>query len=439
MTTIDMSGLRGAVTLPDDEGFAEKSSAHQLAVTQRPEAVIEAASVDELRSALTAARGSGLTVATQAGGHGASEDLAGSLLVRLPGFDRIEVDEAAGTAIVGAGVRAGDLLARLTGTGLVPAVGTSHDVTLVPLLLGGGLGWTARAVGLSAQTVRRVEILLPDGSHGWVDDETDPDLMRVLRGAGGLVGVVTAVEVDLMRATGLAGGNLSYAVADGGAAWRAVRDAELQDALTVMVASMRIPDLPFLPEAIRGRSWFGISVLALDGDLTALEAARAAAEPVADDLGPIDVADIPLITNDPREASASAFTACLLGDLPDEAIDAVLAWHATDVGAAVVALGARRLGGVLDRPSKGAVADLSHAAWIVTAVLPIAPGSDGSHERAAAAALRDVLEPWAVPGNVPTFLSTHQRLDAALDAEAIALVHSVRERLDAGVLRPTRL
>src|SRR5690606_5954561 len=155
--TPDLSSVAGRVLLPADPGYDEHSQAHQLAVRQRPAAVVDATSVDDLRAVLAAARASGLTVATQALGHGARE-----ALVRLGAFDRIEVDEAAATAVVGAGVTAGALTTRLAGTDLVPAVGTSPDVSLVPLVLAGGHGWIARQVGLSAQTVRRVELLRPD-------------------------------------------------------------------------------------------------------------------------------------------------------------------------------------------------------------------------------------------------------------------------------------
>ena len=111
--TPDLPSVAGRVLLPADPGYDEHSQAHQLAVRQRPAAVVDATSVDDLRAVLAAARASGLTVATQALGHGASEDLEGSILVRLGAFDRIEVDEAAATAVVGAGVTAAALTARL--------------------------------------------------------------------------------------------------------------------------------------------------------------------------------------------------------------------------------------------------------------------------------------------------------------------------------------
>lgn len=439
MSDVDLAAVRGRVTVPDDADFAERSHPHQLAVAQRPAAVVDASSVDDLRAVLTAARAAGLTVASQAAGHGASEDLAGSVLVRLAAFDRVELDAAAGTAIVGAGVTAGALLDRLTGTGLVPAVGTSPDVSVVPLVLGGGHGWIARGVGLSAQTVRRVELLRPDGSHGWVDDDSEPELMQVLRGAGGVVGIVTAVELELLRAPALAAGGAAFPLTEGAAVWRAVRDAALPESLNVFVGSMRMPDVPFLPPQIRGQSWFGVDALTPDGDLSALHDALAAGTATRSTFGPIDVAQIPAITNDPREAGASLNASALLGELSDEAIEAMLAWHRGDTGAHAVMLSARLLGGALDREGRAAVAGTRGARWILGAILPLPPGAPQEPARAAAAELMELVRPWTVPGNLPTFLAPHQRLTDAIDADALALVHRVRAALGADVIRPVRL
>lgn len=439
MTDLDLAAVRGRVTVADDAAFAERAHPHQLAVVQRPAAVIDATSVEDLREVLSAARAAGLTVATQAAGHGASEDLAGSVLVRLAAFDRVDLDEVAGTAVVGAGVTAGALLDRLAGTGLVPAIGTSPDVSIVPLVLGGGHGWVSRVVGLSAQTVRRVELLRPDGTHGWVDDDSEPDLMRVLRGAGGVVGIVTAVELELLRAPALTAGGAAFPLVDGATMWRAVRDAALPDSVNVFVGSMRMPDVPFLPPQIRGQSWFGVDALTPDGDLSALQEALAGGTATRTTFGPIDLPQIPEITNDPRAAGASLNASALLGELPDEAIEALLAWHRSDAGAPVVILGARLLGGALDREGRSAVAGTRGARWLLGAILPLPPGVPQDAARATLAELMELVRPWTVPGNVPTFLAQHQRLADALDADALALVHHVRAALGADVIRPVRL
>ncbi|GAB2598434.1 hypothetical protein GCM10027067_06790 [Pseudactinotalea suaedae] len=438
MGHLDLSRVSGQVWTKDHPDYEKAAQPHQLAVQQSPEAVAIPTDVEDLRAVLEAVREAGLTLAVQAGGHGASEDLAGSVLVRMDSFDQLTVDEQGRRAVVGAGVRAEALATALAGTALFAATGTSPDVSLVGLTLNGGHSWLSRMVGTSAQTVRRVELLRPDGEHGWVDDSSDPELMRVLRGAGGVLGVVTAIELDLVHAPGAMAGSLTFAPADGPAAWRAMRDAEVDDAVSIFAASMRMPDAPFLPEQVRGKSWVGVQALALDGQVAAIDAVRAAASPLSDQVGPIGPEGVAALTNDPRDAGASAGLSVLLTGLPDEAIDAMLGWHRTDAGAAVVLLGVRRLGGALDRPGRPAIAGTRGATWLMSAIAPMPPGAADA-TRAALAQLGEVVAPWVAPGGLPTFLGSTERLDRVLTGEDLAALHALRERLGASVIRPTRL
>lgn len=438
MGQLDLSHLRGQVWNKDDLEYETAAQPHQRAVRQRPEAVVVPQDVEDVRELLAAVREAGLTLAVQAGGHGASEDLAGSVLVRMDRFDQIAVDQPGRRAVVGAGVRAEALANALVGTGLFAATGTSPDVSLVGLTTGGGHSWLSRTVGTAAQTVRRVELLRPSGEHGWIDDDSDPELMRVLRGAGGLLGVVTALEIDLVHAPGAVSGSLTFAPADGLAAWRAMRDARAGDAVSIFAASVRMPDAPFLPEHLRGASWIGVQALSLEGGVAEIDAVRAAATPLSDQVGPIGPEGVAGLTNDPREATAGTGHMALLTGLPDEAIDAMLSWHATDAGAAVVLLGLRQLGGALDRPGRAAIAGTRGAPWLVSAIAPLVPGGEDA-TRAALAQLGEVLAPWSTPGGLPTFLAVTERLDRVFSPEDLAAIHAVRERLGASVVRPTRL
>src|SRR5690606_18326833 len=104
--------------------------------------------------------------------------------------------------------------------------------------------------------------------------------MWALRGAGGLVGIVTAVEIDLVRTESLWGAGLTFDAADAPAVLRAVRDlsAVAGPGLNVFANSMRMPDAPQLPEEIRGRSFLTVEALAV-GESAAhlLDGVRAAA------------------------------------------------------------------------------------------------------------------------------------------------------------------
>jgi FAD/FMN-containing dehydrogenase len=60
--------------------------------------------------------------------------------------------------------------------------------------LGGGLGWLARRYGLAANSVTAVELVTAEGRLVRADWEREPDLLWAVRGGGGGVGVVTALD-----------------------------------------------------------------------------------------------------------------------------------------------------------------------------------------------------------------------------------------------------
>ncbi|HEY6801334.1 MAG TPA: FAD-binding protein, partial [Agromyces sp.] len=124
-----LSGRLGdRLVLPGDPRWDAVRSPWNLAIDQHPAAVAMPADLEELQSVLAAARADGLQLAVQPSGHGASGTLDGTVLVRTAAFDRLEVDVDARIARVGAGVRMGDLLTALTGTGLVAMAGSSAVV-----------------------------------------------------------------------------------------------------------------------------------------------------------------------------------------------------------------------------------------------------------------------------------------------------------------------
>ncbi|GAA2937121.1 hypothetical protein GCM10020221_36090 [Streptomyces thioluteus] len=97
--------------------------------------------------------------------------------------------------------------------GLAPLNGSSPGVGAVGYVLGGGLGLLARQFGYAADHVRAVELVTPDGRPRRVTEDSDPELFWGLRGAGANFGVVTAVELGLVRVTRVHGGELVFDLA----------------------------------------------------------------------------------------------------------------------------------------------------------------------------------------------------------------------------------
>jgi len=148
------------------------------------------------------AAGQGLRVAFNAGGHNAGllDWGAPTLLLKMERLDGIEIDAGARRARVGAGVLAGALAQAAGHHGLAYLSGTSPDVGVLGYALGGGLSWMVRRHGLACNSILAAEVVTADGRILRVDHDSEPELFWALRGGGGRVAAVTALELERLRA-----------------------------------------------------------------------------------------------------------------------------------------------------------------------------------------------------------------------------------------------
>lgn len=249
--------VAGRVTTPDDADHDEASGAWNRAHRHRPAVTVRAADVHDVVATLAYATASGRGLGIQATGHGGVVPVDGVLLL-TGDLDDVEVDPVARTARVGAGATWAPVLAAAQEHGLAPLLGTSSGVGAVGYTLGGGIGWLARRHGTAADKVRSFEIATPDGRLLTASATERPELFRALRGGGGgAIGVVTAMEIDLVPVTEVYAGNLFVSVEAtqaAAAAW--VRWAEAAPVeLTSSFVHMNHPPLPEIPDPLRGRSF----------------------------------------------------------------------------------------------------------------------------------------------------------------------------------------
>lgn len=445
MTALDAlrGRLAGPLHLPHDAGFNEARRPWNLSVEQRPAAVAEAAGVDDLVALIAFAREEGVALAVQPSGHGASSSLEGAVLVRTRSFDALEVDVDARTARIGAGVAWGAVIDALDGTGLVAPAGTSRVVSAAGYTLGGGHSWFSRSAGLGSDALRAAWIVRPDGTHERVDDTSDPDTMWALRGAGGIAGVVTEIEIDLVAAPVLVGGSIVFDSAHAAGALRAVRDlaAVAPPSLNLFATSMRMPDIPQLPEAIRARSFLSVDVLALDEAAAEfLEPIRAAAPVEREDFGHTTPAMMASRSAEPTDPTATRGVSAALRSLDDALLDELLTFRALPEQGPLIGLGLRMLGGALSAPRREGFASLSEAAWLVQGLAPIAPGAPREPGDASLAGLREILRGADETPVVPTFLASDETLERAGTPVDVDRLRAIRERLDPGrVLHEGRL
>src|SRR6185437_11468050 len=170
--------LTGRVVTPAEPDWDAQRQAWNLAADQRPEAVVVAADASDIAVVVGFARDNGLRVVPQGTGHLAAPlgNLAGALLLRTPRLREVEVDVAAASVRVGAGVLWGEVSAALAPHGLAALAGSSPDVGVAGYLLGGGYSWMARKRGLGCSAVTAIDVVTADGRQRHVTADSEPDL-----------------------------------------------------------------------------------------------------------------------------------------------------------------------------------------------------------------------------------------------------------------------
>lgn len=436
--------LSGRIVRPTDPDWDHARTPWNVAVDQHPLAVVLAADADDVTRTVRHAAAHRLTVTAQPGGHGASSDLRDVLLVRTGALDDIWIDAEAQVARVGAGVKLNALQGALAGTGLTALCGSTGDVTVVGLALGGGLSWFSRAYGNGSRALRAAEVVDPRGHRRWVSDESDPELMWALRGAGGDFGIVTAVEVDLFPAPELHGGTLAFPGVAAPAVLRAWRDATTQagPGTTLWAALVHLPDVEQVPEPMRGQSLTLVQAMhlgeraALDGLLAGV---REAGPVLRDAIRPVDVTEVGQVAEDPEDPSPSMLGATRLRGMDDAAIDALVAAVGVGSGTPLLQVQLRHLGGALAEQPTPAVAGPDASPYLVSglAIVPapeLAPVMSGGLD-----ALLAAVAPWATATAPLTFLDRADTVARAYPGPDVVRLQLLKELVDPdGVIRSNR-
>lgn len=348
----------GAVHAPGDPLYDEARMPWNLQVDARPAAVAYPAFPDEVASVVRAAASAGLKVAPQGTGHGApplSGRLGDAVLLRTSAMTEVRVDAERRRARVGAGVLWGDIVERAGRAQLAARHTSAAGVGVVGTSLGGGLSWYAREAGLQCSALTAVELVLGDGTFVRATDETDADLMWAARGGGGGFGVVTAMEFDLLPVSTAYAGMLAWSWAEGDRvlrAWRAWA-ASLPDSFTTVARLFRAPDEDDLPHDVRGRRLVVIdgALLGDDEEGRRLLAPLRALRPEIDTFDAVPAASMAHMHLDPESPTAVYANSVLVNDLPESAIEALVAAAGPDSDSALLFAEIRHLGGALSRPA----------------------------------------------------------------------------------------
>lgn len=412
---IDTAGvLRAAlgdrILFPGDEGFDAARTPWNVAIDQRPFAVVRPESAEEVVAVVRAATGAGLRIAPQSTGHAAGAlgdaDLSRTVLVSLAGLRGVVVDAAAQTARVLGGSHWNDVLAVAAPHRLTALHGSAGDVSVVGYSLSGGLSFFVRSRGLGVNTVRAVQIVTADGALVRASADENPDLFWAVRGGAGAFGIVVSIEIDLLPIADIYAGMLLWdaerasEVAHAWAEWT----TSAPETATTTLRVMSFPPLPELPPFLSGRS-----VVVIDGAIEETDAAASALleglralQPEMDTFGRIPSPALVAVHMDPPEPTPALTEHAVLDELPPEAVDAFVA-SSRIPGLFVQEI--RHIGGAAQRrPAHGgAIASLAGEYLIHSiAIVPVpemAPGAMAATRAGVAA-----LAPWHADALALTFI-----------------------------------
>jgi FAD/FMN-containing dehydrogenase len=374
--------LTGDIVAPGDREYDLARRAWNLAVDQRPALVAFPADAADVSAVVDFARARSLRVAPQGTGHNAAPlpSLHDVVLLSTQRMRGVEIDADAGIARVAAGTLWLEVTSVASELGLAPLAGSSPDVGVIGYTLGGGLSWLGRQYGLAANSVTAIELVCADGRFVRATAEQNADLFWALRGGGGNLGVVTAMEFRLYPVPAVYAGMLL---------WPAEREREVlgawlewtrtvPDAVTTAARIMHFPPLPQLPGFLRGRS-----VVVVDGAVapvgvdaagdgggrgrsrgavvgTGVEEAAALLAPLRDlapeldTFGLVPPAALSRIHMDPEEPVPARGHGTLLGALDQDAISVWVDVAGAGSGTPLLFTEIRHLGGALGRAPEGA-------------------------------------------------------------------------------------
>ena len=426
--------IAGAVLVRGDHGYDEARRSWNLAVDQRPVAVVLAESSADVTRAVQFARARGMRIAPQGTGHGAEslESLDDALLLRTARMRRVDIDPAAGTARAEAGALWQDVTVPAGEHGLAALAGTSPDVGVTGYTLGGGIGWLARRYGLAANSVTAAEIVTADGRLTRADARHEPDLFWAVRGGGGSVGVVTALEMMLYPVRELYAGALFFPLdrtSEVLHAWREWTDT-VPDEVTSVGRILRLPPLPEVPELLRGRDFALVEAACLGGAAAGAEIIRPLRElgPQIDTFAMMPAPALARLHMDPGQPVPAQGDGALLADAPAAAIDAVAAL-AGDTPLATVEI--RHLGGALARAASGGGAQPSVDAKYAMFAAGFTPTPElADAVRAHAQAAKEALAPWHASYDYYNFVETPAGASALLPRDSYQRLQKIKAAYD---------
>jgi hypothetical protein len=295
------------------------------------------------------------------------------------------------------------------------------------------MGSLGRKHGFAADLIQVVEIVTADGRLHRVCADSEPELFWAVRGGKGNLGIVTALEFEVVPVESLYAGGIFFAGTDAPAVLHAFRAwaPGLPEEVSTSIAILRMPDMEELPPPLRGQTVVHLRYAYAGSDPA--EGERLVA-PMKDAgaillgfVGPMRTDEMDGIHMDPVDPLPAWEKGMLLSELTDETVDALLAAAGPQLHIPLIMVEIRLMGGALARQAKvpNAVAG-RNGAYSVLVLGPAVPEL-AEVVPAIGRGVLGALGAWKAPGVMLNFLGDVSGPEEVAAAYPPAVFERLRE------------
>ncbi len=213
----DLAGaVKGGVLLPDDPFFADMARPNNLRFNTLPAAIARCSSEQDVQACVAWVRKHDFKFAVRSGGHNyAGFSTTPGLLIDMTLMDEVSLlSRAEGLVKIGGGILNSAVYKALERLNCTITHGRCDTVGAAGFLLGGGIGFNMRMLGMASDLLHSTSIVTADGTlHDDIQDSgADKDLFWACRGgAGGNFGINTSFTLRVVPVDTVTFFNITWA------------------------------------------------------------------------------------------------------------------------------------------------------------------------------------------------------------------------------------
>ncbi|CAJ2510340.1 Uu.00g050430.m01.CDS01 [Anthostomella pinea] len=209
------SSIGNGTVLPTDGRYRNLTEANWVQTAWAlPTCIIQPITAEDLSEAVKHLVAEDVHFAVRSGGHspvplGANID-EGGVLIDMSNFNTVEYHANSSVAVVGSGLRWGEVYTQLDPYNVTVVGGRILDVGVGGLILGSGLSYLSDLYGLACDNVVNFEVVLADGSIVNANAGSNSDLWWSLKGGANNFGIVTRFTLTTYPIGNIWGGVKAY-------------------------------------------------------------------------------------------------------------------------------------------------------------------------------------------------------------------------------------